>query len=233
MFFIVYAVFFNLKEIIMKKIAVILSGCGVYDGSEIHEAVLTLLAIESNGASYRCFAPNISQHHVINHLTGEVSENETRNVLVESARIARGDVEDLSELREQDFDALIVPGGFGAAKNLSNFALDGANYQVNEQVLAACQAFAKAEKPAGYMCIAPAMLPLIYPKGVQGTIGTDVSTAALITAKGLEHHCCDVEQVIIDTRHKVVSTPAYMLATSLSEAATGINKLVKSVLLLV
>jgi len=217
----------------MKKVAIILSGCGVYDGSEIHETVLTFLAIEQQGASYRCFAPNIAQHHVINHLTGEVSENETRNVLVESARIARGDCEDLTELREQDFDALIVPGGFGAAKNLCNFALDGDNYHVNAQVLAAGQAFAKADKPAGYMCIAPAMLPLIYPKGVQGTIGKDRDTAALIEAQGLLHNNCNVEDVVVDQAHKLVSTPAYMLATSLTEAASGINNLVKNVLALV
>ena len=217
----------------MKKVAVILSGCGVYDGSEIHEAVLTLLAIEQNGASYRCFAPNIEQHHVINHLTGEVSDNETRNVLVESARIARGDIEDLSELSQQDFDALIVPGGFGVAKNLCNFALDAENYQVNEQVLTACQAFAKADKPAGYMCIAPTMLPLIYPNGVQGTIGTDIDTAAFIEAKGLVHNNCNVGDVVIDQAHKLVSTPAYMLATSLTEASSGINNLVNNVLALV
>lgn len=217
----------------MKKVAVILSGCGVYDGSEIHETVLTLLAIEQNGASYRCFAPNITQHHVINHLTGEVSENETRNVLVESARIARGDVEDLCELREQDFDALIVPGGFGAAKNLCNFALDADNYKMDEQVLASCQAFAKVGKASGYMCIAPTMLPLIYPKGVQGTIGTDVDTAAYIEAKGLVHNACNVDEVIVDKNNNVVSTPAYMLATSLTEAASGINTLVKDVLALV
>jgi len=217
----------------MKKVAVILSGCGVYDGSEIHEAVLTLLAIEQNGASYRCFAPNIAQHHVINHLTGEVSENETRNVLVESARISRGDIEDLCELREQDFDALIVPGGFGAAKNLCDFALDSENYQVNEQVLAACQAFAKVDKPAGYMCIAPTMLPFIYPKGIQGTIGKDSDTAALIEAKGLVHKNCSVGDVVIDQAHKVVTTPAYMLAATISEAASGINQLVKNVLALV
>lgn len=216
----------------MKKVAIILSGCGVYDGSEIHEAVLTLLAIEQNGASYRCFAPNITQHHVINHLTGEVSEEETRNVLVESARIARGDIEDISELNEQDFDALILPGGFGAAKNLCDFALDADNYQINPQVLAACQAFAKADKPAGYMCIAPTMLPLIYPQGVQGTIGTDIDTAAFIEAKGLVHNNCNVNDVVIDQAHKLVSTPAYMLATSLTEAASGINKLVKNVLAL-
>lgn len=216
----------------MKKVAVILSGCGVYDGSEIHEAVLTLLAIEQQGASYRCFAPNIEQHHVINHLTGEVSETETRNVLVESARIARGDVEDLTELSVDEYDALIVPGGFGAAKNLCNFAIDADNYTINEQVLAAAQAFAKVEKPAGYMCIAPALLPLIYPQGIQGTIGTDTGTANLIAAKGLVHNDCQVEDIVVDNAHKVVTTPAYMLATSMTEAATGINKLVKNVLAL-
>jgi enhancing lycopene biosynthesis protein 2 len=192
---------------------------------------LTLLALEQNGASYHCFAPNIEQHHVINHVNGEVS-TETRNVLVESARLCRGDAEDLSELRVQDFDALIVPGGFGAAKNLCNFALDAENYSMNEQVLAAASAFAKAEKPVGYMCIAPALLPLVYGQGVQGTIGCDNDTAKLIAAKGLEHINCAVDDVVVDQARKVVSTPAYMLATSISEASKGITKLVRHVLLL-
>lgn len=215
----------------MKNIAVILSGCGVYDGSEIHEVVLTLLAIEQNGANYRCFAPNIEQHHVINHINGEVS-NEARNVLVESARLCRGDVEDLCELRVQDFDALIIPGGFGAAKNLSTFALDAENYEINDQVLAAASAFAKVEKPAGYLCIAPALLPLVYGQGVQGTIGYNNDTAKLIVAKGLNHIECEVDGVVVDQARKVVSTPAYMLATSISEASKGITKLVRHVLLL-
>jgi len=214
----------------MKNVAVILSGCGVYDGSEVHEAVLTLLAIEQQGARYNCFAPNIEQHHVINHFSGEVSSDESRNVLVEAARINRGDVEDLTELREKDFDAIIFVGGFGAAKNLSSFALDNDNYSVNEQVLSTAKAFAKVEKPAGYMCIAPALLPLIYPAGVKGTIGKDNATAALISAKGLSHIDCDVTDVVIDEAHKIVTTPAYMLAESISEASVGINKLVKYVL---
>jgi len=214
----------------MKNVAVIFSGCGVYDGSEVHEAVLTLLAIEQQGAKYNCFAPNISQHHVINHFTGEVSSDESRNVLVEAARINRGDVEDLVELREKDFDAIIFIGGFGVAKNLSSFALDNGNYSVNEQVLEAAKSFAKVDKAAGYMCIAPALLPLIYPAGVKGTIGRDNDTAALIAAKGLTHIECDVADVVIDEAHKIVTTPAYMLAESISEAAVGINKLVKYVL---
>ncbi|MBU2870341.1 isoprenoid biosynthesis glyoxalase ElbB [Colwellia sp. E2M01] len=216
----------------MKNIAVILSGCGVYDGSEIQEAVLTLLAIEQQGASYRCFAPNIAQHHVINHLTGEVSENDSRNVLVEAARIGRGDVEDIVELSEQEFDAIIFVGGFGAAKNLSSFALDSDNYSVNELILTAAKSFASVEKPAGFMCIAPAMLPLIYSDGIKGTIGKDNATAKLITAKGLTHIDCEVSDIVIDETYKVVSTPAYMLAESISEAAMGINKLVKYVIAL-
>ncbi len=214
----------------MKKIAVILSGCGVYDGSEVHEAVLTLLAIEQQGAKYNCFAPNITQHHVINHVTGEVSHDESRNVMVEAARINRGDVEDLIELREKDFDGVIFVGGFGVAKNLSSFALDNESYTVSEQVLTVAKAFAKVEKPAGYMCIAPALLPMIYPAGVKGTIGRDNDTAALIAAKGLSHIDCDVADVVVDEAHKIVTTPAYMLADSISEVAVGINKLVKYVL---
>ncbi len=214
----------------MKNLAVILSGCGVYDGSEVHEAVLTLLAIEQLGAKYNCFAPNITQHHVINHVTGEVSHDESRNVMVEAARINRGDVEDLIELREKDFDGVIFVGGFGVAKNLSSFALDNESYTVNEQVLTVAKAFAKVEKPAGYMCIAPALLPMIYPAGVKGTIGRDNDTAALIAAKGLSHIDCDVADVVVDEAHKIVTTPAYMLADSISEAAVGINKLVKYVL---
>ena len=214
----------------MKKVAVILSGCGVYDGSEIHEAVLTLLAIEQNGAQYRCFAPNMEQHHVVNHLTSEVSEGETRNVLVEAARISRGDIEDVTQLDVNEYAALIVPGGFGAAKNLSDFAVSGPNCTMNADVLKACQAFAQLKKPAGYMCIAPAMLPIIYPKGVKGTVGSNVGPAEAICAMGISHVECGVDGVVVDEENQVVSTPAYMLATSISEAATGINKLVKTVI---
>ena len=206
------------------------SGCGVYDGSEIQETVLTLLAIEQSGAQYRCFAPDINQHHVVNHLTGAISENETRNVLVESARIARGDVESLTEFYIDEWDALIVPGGFGAAKNLCDFAIRGQDCCINPAVLSACQAFVKAEKPAAYMCIAPAMLSLVYGRGVQGTIGNEAGTIETLTAMGLEHINCEVDNIVIDKKHKVVSTPAYMLATSISEASMGINKLVKALL---
>lgn len=207
----------------MKKVAVILSGCGVFDGAEIHEAVLTLLHIELNGASYQCFAPNISQHHVVNHITGE-EMSEQRNVLIEAARIARGDIKDLNELNVQDFDALALPGGFGAAKNLCDFAFKGAECDINNDVANACRAFADAQKPAAYICIAPALIPQIYAKGTLATIGNDQDTAAAVATLGATHQNCDVADIVIDEKARVISTPAYMLATNISEAASGIEK---------
>ncbi len=215
----------------MKKVAVILSGCGVFDGSEIHEAVITLHAIEKNGATWHCFAPNIEQLHVINHASGEVSE-ETRNVLVESARIARGEVQDVALLNANDFDALIVPGGFGAAKNLTDFAINGAECSINAHVASACKAFAQAQKPAAYLCIAPVLMPMVYPQGVKGTIGNDTGTAAAFNALGGEHIDCAVSDYVFDQQNCVLSTPAYMLANSISEAASGIEPLVEKLLTL-
>ncbi len=213
----------------MKKIAVILSGCGVYDGAEINESVLTLLHIAKHGASYQCFAPDIEQMHVINHLSGEEMQP-NRNVLVEAARIARGEIKPTTALNVDDFDALILPGGFGAAKNLSNFATDGANAQMNDEVLSACKAFANANKPVGYICIAPAMIPLVYGKDAIATIGNDADTAAAIERMGGQHVNCPVEAFVVDEKNKVVSTPAYMLAQSILEADAGISKLVAKVI---
>ncbi|MNZ27380.1 Enhancing lycopene biosynthesis protein 2 [compost metagenome] len=212
-----------------KKVAVILSGCGVYDGAEIHESVITLLRLDQRGAQVQCFAPNIAQMHVINHLTGEQMP-ESRNVLVESARIARGEVKDISEARAEDFDALIVPGGFGAAKNLSDFAVAGSDCTVNPQVLALAEAFAEACKPVGLMCISPALAAKIYGPGVVCTIGNDADTAAAVTKMGGTHEECDVHDIVEDTQRKLVTTPAYMVAKSISEAAGGIYKLVDRVL---
>ncbi len=213
----------------MAKVAVILSGCGVFDGSEIHEAVITLLALSRGGAEYTCFAPNIDMMHVVNHLTGEVSD-EKRNVLVESARIARGEVKDIKELNADDFDALVLPGGFGAAKNLTSFAIDGANCQINGDVKTACLAFATAQKPAAYLCIAPAIIPMIYPNQTQATIGSDVDTANALTELGATHQNCDVTDFVYDEQANVFSTPAYMLATNIAQAATGIEKTISALL---
>ncbi|CAN7180761.1 enhancing lycopene biosynthesis protein 2 [Pseudomonas sp. BT76 TE3572] len=212
-----------------KKIAVILSGCGVYDGAEIHESVITLLRLDQRGAQVQCFAPNIAQLHVINHLTGEEMP-ESRNVLVESARIARGNIKDIREADVEDFDALIVPGGFGAAKNLSNFAVEGAGCTVQPEVLALAEAFAEAGKPVGLICISPALAAKIYGPGVTCTIGNDADTAAAMNKMGATHADCAVTDIVEDKARKLVSTPAYMLAQSISEAASGINKLVDRVL---
>ncbi len=210
------------------KVAVILSGCGVYDGAEIYESVLTLLALEQEGCQYQCFAPNITQAHVINHLTGEVMP-ETRNVLVEAARIVRGNIHDLSAANAAEFDALILPGGYGAAKNLSDFAFKGAECSVQPDVLAFCKAMVAQNKPLGFICIAPAIIPHVYGEGAKVTIGTDTGTAAAIEQMGGQHVSCPVDDCVIDEAHKVVSTPAYMLAGNIAEAASGISKLVKAV----
>ena len=213
-----------------KKIAVILSGCGVFDGSEIYESVITLLCLDQAGAAVQCFAPNIQQMHVINHLTGEVAKGESRNVLVEAARLVRGEIKDLDDANAEDFDAVILPGGFGAAKNLCDFAVKGADLTLNEDVTRFVQGIHQAGKPVGLMCIAPAMVGKLFDYGVHFTIGNDLETASAIEATGAVHEPCSVNNICIDGTNNVITTPAYMLATSISEAASGIEKLVSTVL---
>lgn len=213
-----------------KKVAVVLSGCGVYDGSEIYETVITLLRLDQQDARVQCFAPNIEQMHVINHATGEEVADESRSVLTEAARLARGEIKDLAEASADDFDALIVPGGFGAAKNLSDFAVKGAELTVNPQFLTFAQAFHQAGKPVGLVCIAPTMSAAIFGDGVECTIGKDAAVAGAIVATGGVHKDCEVDDICLDETRKLVTTPAYMLAGRISEAAAGINKLVDKVL---
>ena len=213
-----------------KRIGVLLSGCGVFDGAEIHESVLTLLALERAGARAICTAPDMVQTHVINHLTREAMD-EKRNVLVESARIARGDIIDVKEIKAGDLDALILPGGFGAAKNLSDFAEKGPDSSVHPEVERLLQEMRAASKPIGAICIAPATLtralaehaPLV-------TIGTDGGTAAAIETMGGRHQNCAVDQICVDQKNKVVTTPAYMLGPGIRDVALGIEKLVDKVL---
>lgn len=214
-----------------KNIALILAGCGVYDGSEIHEATLTLLYLNELKVNVVCFAPNIEQTQVIDHLTTQQT-NEQRNVLTESARITRGKVSDVKELNASQFDALIIPGGFGAAKNLSDFAFKGADCTVNVDVLAAAQSFAKQKKPIGLICIAPHLAPKIYGKGIICTIGNDQATATELEKMGAVHHTCAVTDIIEDTTHQLISTPAYMLGADIADVAQGIKKLVSRVVAL-
>jgi len=214
----------------MNKVAVILSGCGVFDGAEIHESVLTLLALAKAGAEVTCAAPDVNQYHVINHQTGEVSD-EQRNVRVESARIARGEIQTVSELKVEDFDAVLIPGGFGAAKNIATLGVDGGDYTVEASVVEFLRAFHQAGKPIGFACIAPAIAAYVFGESkVKVTIGNDAGTAEALEGKGAQHVVCPVEDIVVDEDLKIVTTPAYMLAMNLLELETGINKWVKAVL---
>lgn len=213
-----------------KRIAVILSGCGVYDGSEIHEAVLTLLALDRAGAEVVFAAPNAPQAHVVNHLTGDVSPGETRNVLVESARIARGKVRDLATLRAADVDAAIFPGGYGAAKNLCDYAFKGRDHRVHPEVERFVREVRAARKPLGFICISPVVAARVL--GAEHptlTIGNDAQTAGDLEACGARHQDAAVRDIVVDREHRVVTTAAYMLAGRISEAADGIEKLVRAV----
>jgi len=210
-----------------KKIGVVLSGCGVFDGAEIHESVITLLAIDRSGAEAVCMAPNVDQMHVVNHLTGEEMKDEKRNVLVESARIARGEIKDISTVKADDLDALCFPGGFGAAKNLSSFAVKGENCDVHPEVMRLVKEFSAKQKPQAVLCIAPAMMAKIYegePVKPLLTIGNDKDTSEKIEQMGSRHQECSAQEFVLDKENKIVSTPAYMLGKNISEVAQGIEK---------
>jgi enhancing lycopene biosynthesis protein 2 len=215
----------------MKKVAVILSGCGVYDGSEIHEAVLTLLALERAGAQTICAAPNIEQREVVDHLTGNIHHDEFRNAFEEAARIARGEISKLNELDPSSLDAIVFIGGFGVAKNLSSFAYDGAKYDVDPMIRDLIEEAYGAGKPLGFMCIAPILAAAVLgSKKITLTIGHDPETAAKIESRGARHLVCDADSVIVDSDHKIVTTPAYMEAQNILQAEAGINALVQSLL---
>ncbi len=209
----------------MTKVGVVLSGCGVFDGAEIHESVLTLLALDRAGAEVVCMAPDIEQMHVVNHLTGDET-GETRNVLVESARIARGAIQDIAKVEARELDALIFPGGFGAAKNLCDFAVKGSEATVHPQVSRLVCDLLKAKKPIAAVCIAPAMLAAICRDAgitAEVTIGDDADTASNIEGLGAKHLNCPVDEFRVDEQHRLITSPAYMKATSISEAAQSIE----------
>jgi enhancing lycopene biosynthesis protein 2 len=211
-----------------KQVAVLLSGCGHQDGAEIHEATLALWAIHKHGADYRCFAPNIMQHHVLNHITGQEMD-EQRNVLIESARIARGKVEDLARFDAAAVDALIIPGGVGAAKNLCTYAFDGPQCTVNKDVEQAVKAMHQAGKPIGALCIAPVLLAGIL-GDITLTIGQDEETAAQIQEMGATHAPTGIGEIAVDQENKIVSTPCYMLDSRVDQIAEGANALIQALL---
>ena len=209
------------------KVAVVLAGCGVFDGAEIQEAVMTLYAIDRIGGSYKIFAPNVKQHHVINHITGEAM-NDARNVLTEAARIARGKIKALTEYRVADFDALIFPGGFGVAKNLCTYAFDGPECHVDRVVEAAIRDTHKAGKPIGALCISPVLITRVLGH-VTVTIGDDPSTAKDITAMGGRHEVKQHGEVSVDKKNRIVSAPAYMLNATITEIARDAEEVIKAI----
>lgn len=212
-----------------KRIGVLLSGCGVFDGSEIHEAVLTLLFLDRRGAEAVCMAPNINQAEVIDHLSMKQME-ESRNVLIESARIARGKIQDIEKVQAGDLDGLILPGGFGAAKNLCEFAFKGPTGLVLPQVQRLVEEMRRAGKPMGALCIAPMTLAMVLQKDLpEVTVGNDAGVIGALDALGIRHKVCSVGEIHVDEANKVVTTPAYMLGSGIADVAVGIEKLVDKV----
>ena len=211
-----------------KRFAVILAGCGVFDGAEIHEATLTLLAIAKAGASYQCFAPDKEQAQVVNHVTGSTSY-ESRNVLVESARIARGKIKPLNLYDPESFDALILPGGFGVAKNLCSFAFEGSDCTVDPEVELSVIASVEAGIPIGALCIAPALMAKILP-GAKVTIGNDNDTAKAIEKMGAKHQITNHAELVIDKKYKLVTSPCYMLDADIVQIAEGTENVVKELI---
>ncbi len=217
----------------MAKVGVVLSGCGVFDGAEIHESVITLLALDRAGAEVVMAAPDVELDEV-NHLNGEAT-GAKRNVLMESARVARGEIMSLDKLSGDDIDALIFPGGFGAAKNLCDFAMKGGEAVANDEVIRIVREVHGAGKPIAAICIAPAILAAAIGEsaGPQLTIGTDEGAAGGIEALGAKHVNCPVKDFVVDEKNRIVSTPAYMLGQNISEVAEGIEKTVSELLKMV
>lgn len=214
-----------------KKIGVMLSGCGVFDGAEIHESVLTLLAIAEAGASYDCIAPTIDQAHTWQHADNAVAESDRRQVHVEAARIARGDLVRLDKVNIADYAAMVFPGGFGVAKNFCDYAFRGADMAIQPEIEAVIRAFHAAGKPLGFLCIAPILAGKIFgPEQVRVTIGNDPTTAGHIASWGAQHVVASVREVVADERLKIFSSPAYMLATSITEVRDSCRNLVNAVL---
>ncbi|KAK1170067.1 glutamine amidotransferase-like class 1 domain-containing protein 3A [Huso huso] len=220
-----------------KRVAVVLAGCGVFDGSEIHETSAVLVHLSRNGAEVKMFAPNIDQMHVVDHVKGSPTE-ETRNVLVESARLARGEIQDLTQLKVSDLDAVIFPGGFGVAKNLCSWAVEGKNCSVNDQVKSTLLAFHGAKKPIGLCCISPVLAAKIFP-GCELTVGHDTNddgrfpdseTAGAIQELGCKHVCKKVNETHVDEKNKIVTTCAFMCKAPLHEIFDGVGEMVQDVL---
>ena len=216
----------------MKTIGVLLSGCGFLDGAEIRESVLTLLALDQDDIKVTIMAPDQKQYHVVDHIKSDEAKGLERNLLEESARIARGEIVALDKVEAKDLDALIVPGGFGVAKNLCEFAFKGHQATVQEDVKKLILDLHKDKKPLGAICIAPALMGLVLgDKGVEVTIGDDKETAQEIEKTGAKHFSTKVNEIHVDEKNKVVSTAAYMYGEArLSHVSQGIRRCVEKVI---
>ena len=214
-----------------KKIGVLLSGCGVKDGSEIHEATLTLYFLDKQGAEIVCMAPNKDQMDVVNHVSDSAMQ-EKRNVMTEAARIARGNIRDVKTVKADEIDAVIIPGGFGAAKNLCTFATEGPNCRVDEDVAGLLRQLYQQKKPIGALCIAPAVVAGLFGKELapELTIGSDQGTAEALEKMGAKHKKAKVDEIVVDGKNKIVTTPCYMLAQSIKDVGAGAEKLVAKIM---
>lgn len=216
-----------------KKVAVLLNGCGHRDGSEIHEAVLTLLAIEEEGADWEAVALNLDQAAVLNHLDGTVDRaGSSRNMLKESARIARGRIKNLLDVNPNEYAALIIPGGNGTAANLCNFATAGKDMVVQKDVAQLLRSFHASGRPIGAICISPMLIASVFGKsGVKITLGETEGPAPEAAAHmGARLRRCGAKECVIDPELKIVTTPAYMLNAGVADIAQGIRQLTKDVL---
>ena len=226
---------FNAMSYQAPRFAVVLSGCGVFDGTEIHEAVCTMLAIEQAGCTYQCFAPNTWQARTIDHYTGHAvaiaGDEDNRNVLAESARIARGNVKDLAEFKAAEYQAIVFPGGFGAALNWSDFAVKGANCDINVEVRRVIEESYRQGIVIGAMCIAPTVIARVLGQhGIALTVGNDPKVASGLEKMGAKPQKSSAVEVCVDAEHKIVTTPCYMLATSIREICDGTRNLIDEML---
>lgn len=214
-----------------KRVGLVLSGCGFLDGAEIHEATCTLLSLDRRGATLVAAAPDVPQLHVVDHVQKTPASGPTRSVLQESARIVRGQIRDLAKVKASDVDAVIFPGGFGAAKNLCTFATQGKDMRVEPGVERFVREVRAAGKPMGFICIAPVIAGRLFgDQHVKLTIGNDPETAGVLEAWGVRHVECRVDEIAIDEKLRIVSTPAYMLGPWIAPVAAGIDRLVSAVL---
>lgn len=215
-----------------KRVAVVLSGCGYLDGSEAQEATYSLLALDQAGAEVTCFAPDAEQCDVVDHQTGQPAEGQTRNIRTEAARLTRGNVGDVAAARAVDFDALVLPGGYGAAKNLCNYAFEGVAGKVHPEVERLIREFSDAGKPIGAICIAPVLVANVLGKSRKPTltIGSDEATAKDVEALGAKHCDCPPGDACVDRENRIVTTPAYMYESRPADVYRGIQKLVTEVL---